>query len=233
MIRGDNVDLVLHVARRLGHLVERVVFLGGAATGLLITDPGAPPPRPTKDVDVVIEVASTVEYMGQLRDELRSLGFNEDTEEGAPLCRWIIEDVKVDVMPTSGDVLGFTNRWYGAALAHAVRFEVATGLAVRLVTAPYFLATNLEAFSGRGADDFAASHDLEDFLAVVDGRPGIEGEVARADAEVRCYLAQKIGELLEDTRFLDALPGHLPGDIASQARLPSLTDRLRRLATMV
>ncbi len=35
----NNLEMVLHVARKLGALLERVVFLGGSATGLLITDP--------------------------------------------------------------------------------------------------------------------------------------------------------------------------------------------------
>jgi hypothetical protein len=34
------------------------VFVGGATLGLWITDPAAPEPRPTKDVDLIVEVAS-------------------------------------------------------------------------------------------------------------------------------------------------------------------------------
>ena len=228
---GRNVELVRRVAGRLGPLVDRVVFLGGAATCLLVTDPGAAPPRPTRDVDVVIEVASTVEYMGKLSDELRAIGFHEDAEEGAPLCRWMVEGIKVDVMPTSGSILGFTNRWYGAALAHAVRVSLPGGQTIRLVSGPHFLATKLEAFAGRGQGDHAASHDLEDLVAVVDGRPEIEEEIAAAEVELRSYLAEKIGELLADPAFMDALPGHLPGDPASQARLPLLVARIGRIAT--
>lgn len=227
---GQNLDLVRQVATRLGPFVERVVFLGGAAAGLQITDPAAPAPRPTKDVDVVVEVASTAEYLGALRDELRGLGFSEDTEEGAPLCRWTVDGVKVDVMPTRGGVLGFTNRWYEAALAHATRFALPGGPTIRLVTAPCFLATKLEAFRGRGAGDFAASHDLEDFIAVLDGRATVEDEVLAAADDVRAYLAETLAALLTEPGFLDALPGHLAGDPGSQARLPALVARIRRLA---
>ena len=36
---GDaNLAMVKYVAERLGPLLQKVVFLGGAATGLLITD---------------------------------------------------------------------------------------------------------------------------------------------------------------------------------------------------
>ena len=43
-------------------------------------------------------------------------GFTEDTDEDAPPCRWVVR-IKVDVMPTRLDVLGFTNRWYAPAMA--------------------------------------------------------------------------------------------------------------------
>lgn len=53
-----NIELINTVAKRLGPLLDRVVFLGGAATGLLITDTAAPDVRPTLDVDVVVEISS-------------------------------------------------------------------------------------------------------------------------------------------------------------------------------
>lgn len=53
---NENIERLCLVASRLGPLREQVVFLGGATTALLVTDPAAPAPRPTKDVDVIIEV---------------------------------------------------------------------------------------------------------------------------------------------------------------------------------
>jgi hypothetical protein len=41
------------VADRLGPTREELVFVGGMVRSLLITDPGAPPARPTDDIDVV------------------------------------------------------------------------------------------------------------------------------------------------------------------------------------
>jgi len=40
MVRAveSNLEMIRHVAKRLGDLRDRVVFLGGAATALLITD---------------------------------------------------------------------------------------------------------------------------------------------------------------------------------------------------
>jgi hypothetical protein len=57
-----NLAMIRHVAGRLGNLRERVVFLGGAATALLITDSAAPDVRVTTDVDVIVEIASRGDY---------------------------------------------------------------------------------------------------------------------------------------------------------------------------
>lgn len=70
-------DLLIAAATRLGRLRERVVFVGGATTELLVTDPGAAEARATNDVDVIVEVATHAEYVGALRDELVALGFRE------------------------------------------------------------------------------------------------------------------------------------------------------------
>jgi hypothetical protein len=44
------------------------------------------------------------------------------------------------------------------------------GQKIRVITAPFFLGTKMEAFRGRGRMDFQASHDLKDFVAVIEGR---------------------------------------------------------------
>ena len=99
------------VARGLGSLRSEVVFVGGITTGLLVTDPGAPTARPTTDVDLIIEVSSTIEYQTKLRKRLRQRGFREDSRENAPLCRWLLGPIAVDVMPVRKGVLGFSNVW--------------------------------------------------------------------------------------------------------------------------
>jgi hypothetical protein len=40
-----------------------------------------------------------------------------------------------------------------------------------------FVATKFEAFHGRGNNDHLASHDLEDIITVVDGRPELMGNL--------------------------------------------------------
>lgn len=224
-----SVDLVARVAVRLAELREHVVFVGGAIRGLLITDPAAPPERVTDDVDVIVEVATRAEYW-RINERLRALGFREDTTQGAPICRWVIERIHVDVMPTSGEILGFRNRWYAAAVASSIEV-VAAGERIRIVDAPHFCATKLDAFADRGGRDYL-HHDIEDLIAVVDGRAELLGELQLVGRDVRRYVAFEVRELLETPAFLEAVPGHLPGDSASQARLPLILDRLRTIAAL-
>jgi hypothetical protein len=111
-----NVSLLERAAAQLGEaLLEQLVFVGGAVAGVLITDPAMPEIRPTQDVDVICRVIARSDYH-QLGSQLRQRGFQEDCRPGAPLCRWCMEDLVLDLMPTQGEILGFSNRWYPLAL---------------------------------------------------------------------------------------------------------------------
>lgn len=52
-------------------------------------------------------------------------------------------------MPTDERILGFSNRWYKPAMENAQSVQLASNLTIRVVTAPLFLGTKLEAFKGR------------------------------------------------------------------------------------
>jgi hypothetical protein len=222
-----NVALLERAAEHLGDaLLGQLVFVGGAVAGVLITDPAMPDIRPTQDVDVVCRVIARAEYH-KLEKQLRQRGFEEDTRPGAPLCRWCIEEIILDLMPTQGDILGFANRWYPLAVDTAHIHPLPSGRSIQLVTAPVFLATKLEAFHGRGMGNHRFSHDLEDLMAVLDGRDSLLEECRQSPPELQSYLSERIAALLATPAFLDALPGFLAGDAASQQRLPDLEEKLR------
>ena len=185
--------------------------------------------RPTTDVDVIAEVYSYAEY-DALSDRLRELGLTEDNREDAPTCRWRHGSLAIDVMPVDGAVLGFANRWYQPAMETAERVDLA-GLTLRCITPVYFVATKLEAFHGRGDGDYSASHDLEDAIAVVDGRPELVDEILGARQDVRGYIRETFAKLLGTRDFVDALLGFLLPDEANQARLSVLRARLEALAS--
>ena len=228
----DSLQAIQLVAARLGSLIDRVVFLGGAVAGLLVTDPDASKPRPTRDVDIVVAVA-WLEYHaeGGLRAQLLERGFREVLDEGV-ICRWSIDGVSVDIMDATGQLFGFTNRWYLSSFAEARNHDIGDGLTIRLISPACFLATKLAAFADRGEGDFQASRDIEDIVSVVNGRATIEEDVRDSPADVRGYVAIEIRRLLATTAFVDALPCHLSGDLASQELLTHVLDHLRKLASL-
>jgi hypothetical protein len=162
----------------------------------------------------------------------REAGFRHDRSPEAPVCRWTVGAALVDIMPTDERVLGFGNRWYPEAINTAEPFTLPIGGTIKVITAPFFLATKLEAFGGRGCGDYYASHDLEDIVALIDGRPELVGEIAASAGNLRDFLTTQIGSLLDEAAFLQALPGHLPGDEAGQGRVPMVTDRMRQIAAL-
>ena len=113
----QNIQRIIAVASQLGELAQEVVFAGGAATGLLVTDPAIPDVRPTIDVDVIVEVISHADYF-RLQERLREKGFGESMEEEV-ICRWKYKEILLDVMPTDERILGFSNRWYAEAFRNA------------------------------------------------------------------------------------------------------------------
>jgi len=228
MKRDPNFALTEGVARQLGPLLPEFVFVGGCATGLLITDTGSAPVRITRDVDVIVKLSSYQEYM-QLTGRLKGLGFKEDNSEGAPLCRWVIDDMRLDVMPTASAILGFANRWYADAIQASRELELAPGLKIRLVTSPFFLATKLEAFLTRGQGDVYTSHDLEDVIAVIDGRSELVEEIEASSHEVKRYLVDQFSALLANNEFAFSLPGHFLPDDISQGRVGFVLSRLRAM----
>jgi hypothetical protein len=227
-----NIALLERAAEQLGDaLIDQLVFVGGAVAGALITDPAMPDIRPTQDVDVICRVIARADFY-QLGMQLRERGFQEDARPGAPLCRWWIEEIILDLMPIQGEVLGFSNRWYPLAVESAQLHVLPSGRSIWMVTAPAFLATKLEAFHGRGQGNFRISHDLEDLMAVVDGRESLLEECRLSPLELRNALAAEFKVLLATPSFIEALPAFLPGDQASQQRLPELLQTLVSIAAL-
>jgi predicted nucleotidyltransferase len=218
------------VADALGPLLHEVVFVGGATVDLLVTDRASGPPRFTEDIDVIVRVATRADYYERVETSLRARGFKPDMREDAPICRWVLADLTIDVMPTDQTILGFSNRWYEDGITHAVVNAVAEGVTIRVLSAPLFIATKLEAFKGRGHGDYLASADIEDIVRVVDGRPELAGELSDCHQELREYLRAEFVRLLDDDEFLDALPAHMLGDAVSQARAELVLDRLRTMS---
>jgi len=226
-----SIDLLERAASALGPLLDEVVFVGGATIVIWITDPAAPPPRPTLDVDVVVEVTTRLGYE-RFSERMRARGLNEDASSHL-ICRWrhAETDLVLDAMPADPSILGFANRWQSAALPRAPHRSLASGATIRAATPPYLVATKLEAFAGRGGGDVLASHDLEDVIALLDGRDELVAEIELAPPELRAFVSEQLTDVRDNPRLLDALYGWLPSDAESQSRATDVL--LPRLDTLI
>ncbi|MCH7975100.1 MAG: nucleotidyl transferase AbiEii/AbiGii toxin family protein [Bacteroidetes bacterium] len=233
-INAPGPQEIAKISQHMKGLAEQVVFLGGAVVPLLVTDPLIMRFRETLDVDLIIKLASRMAHV-ELEEKLRDLHFTHDTSPGAPICRWRIEGIRVDIMPIDESILGFSNRWYPFAFDTAVPIQFPDGPPIRVISPVAFIATKLEAFrspSREYHDDYFASHDLEDLLTVIDGRVELNGEIATSSADVRTYLSTGIKRLLEEPDFRDALPGHVETGPTNAARTAMLLEQLEQLANL-
>lgn len=222
-----NLELLRAMALALGPLRERLAFVGGCATGLLLTNPAAAEVRPTEDVDAIIEVASLAGYHA-LQPLLAERGFKQTMADNSPPFRWFWNRMQLDLVPLDEHVLGFANRWYRPGFAAAVTTEIAPGLLLRHLDAPHFLATKFEAFNDRGGLDVYLSHDLEDIITVIDGRDELVDELRQAKAPLRRHVVEQTKALLAHSEMANALPGI----VAQPIRAGIVLQRLQHIASL-
>lgn len=225
-----NPGLLAKVAQKLDPLGLNYAFVGGSIVEFLLDRPDLSPMRPTFDLDIIVEVMANRRY-SDLEAILRQAGFEHDMTPGAPRCRWRLDGLIVDVMPTEDALLGINTAWFAEALATAKPRRL-LGVDVPMISAVAFLATKLAAFGDRGEGDYYGSHDLEDIITVIDGRGALVAEIADAAPGLRGYVVAKIKALVVEPAFQEALAGHLPSDDASQNRLPMLRRRLASIGAL-
>ncbi len=206
-----NIAMLETAATAIEEILEDVAFVGGATVELWITDPAAPEFRPTKDVDVIVEITNRSAYY-RLEEKLRELGFQNEQQEGV-ICRFRQSETNLilDVMPTEASILGFENRWLRESFPHAVARELPSGRQVKVVTPAYLMATKLEAFRSRGKGDLYGSKDFEDLIRLLDGREELVGELADADDEVRSFVVDELARLSGHQDFDAAAEGAIGG----------------------
>jgi hypothetical protein len=225
MAEDPNLSVVSLVAHALGPARTDFMLVGGCAVGLLVTEQGRPSVRQTIDVDLVAEVTTLNDYYESL-GKLKNSGFTEDQSDDH-MCRLKKGNLIVDVMPTQ-EVLGHSvNRWYADAIKAAQEVTLPSGETINVISAPFFIATKLESFNGRGNGDFL-HHDMEDILNIIDGREELLGEVASADEAVRDFIRDEIDGYLANESFVDQLEWVFP-----QGRSAVVLRRLRELGGLL
>ena len=193
------------VANALDTLNEKIVFVGGATISLY-PDRQVFEVRPTDDVDVIIEILN-YQNRAEIEERLRAIGFSHDIESGV-ICRFKIQGIIVDIMPTNDPSIGFSNKWYPDGFNQAVDFTVDEQCTVKILSAPYFIATKLEAFKGRGQNDGRTSQDFEDIIYVLENRESIWEEMNNSSEAVKNYLRTEFQNLLNNPNHFEWIDGH-------------------------
>lgn len=202
------------------------VFAGGGIVQFLITDLAAPATSMTKDIDAVIEIASYGDY-AEIEEALRVAGFKQSFQDKAAIVAWYWKGRRVDILPHKPfPLIPTTNRWFPWVLDDAVRYEIIPDQFAWIASPPSFLATKFEAFFSRGGGDYVQSKDIEDILAVVDGRVELAGEIEGAEREVSLFLRRCFSDLLTSRAFMDSLQYLIPDD----QREAVVMDRLKKIS---
>lgn len=228
-MKAMNLEVIQQVANQLAQLDVPYALAGGVAVYFLLDNPNLVDVRPTDDIDAIAAVVTRIDYT-RLEERLRTMGFENDVSKNAPPCRYIWNGTKVDVMPAKDETGRFSDRWFLHAVQTAKTCKLES-VVVRVISAPCLIATKLTAFKNRGRHDFF-HHDIEDIVTVIDGRHSVVQEVFEETTDLKMFISQKFRDMLNNQLFVDSLPGHLPGDFASQQRLPLVMGRFDEIASL-
>ena len=206
----SNIAMIEKIANALGDLKEKVVFVGGSVAELYADFPEVSDIRPTIDVDCFLELHSYLNY-SKLEEELRSLGFKDDTTQGAPICRKIYQGIKVDFMPDDANVLGFSNRWYADGIKNKKESILPNNTSIYILSIEYYLATKFEALNSRGGADIRGSHDWEDIVYIMNNCAGLADAIKQCnDSQLVEYLQKQYLKLLNNNNIREIILSSLP-----------------------
>jgi predicted nucleotidyltransferase len=225
MSAHTNILRIKTVHDALGSLKDEVVFVGGATVSLYAER--AEEIRPTDDVDILLEIWTYKDYAA-VEEQLLKLGFVND-QFSRVICRFTIQEITVDIMPTGENVLGFSNKWYPEeGYKNALKYRIDEARVIKILAAPYFIATKLEAFNNRGKNDGRTSTDFEDIVFVLENRFSIWEELNVAPDDVKNYLKDVLRQLLKTPHFEEWINSH-----AGFGSPPATTYIINKLAEFI
>ena len=203
--KAQCIKAIETIARALGDLNDHVVYVGGAVAGLYIDDPGAPEARPTKDIDIVVEIASTY-HLEELRQKLAERGIHFASDEKV-VCRFTYQNILLDVMGTKEVGWAPANPWFKDGFVHAHVYCL-DEVDIKIMPLSYYLAAKFTAFKNRGGDP-RTSHDFEDVVYILDNRTTLVADILESDDNVKSFLISEFNAMLTDAILQEAVLAHL------------------------
>ena len=76
-------------------------------------------------------------------------------------------------MPADDESIGFKNKRYPPGYRNAIDYKIDQRVTIKILNAPYFIATKIEVFKGRGKSDGRTSKDFEDIIFILENRKNI------------------------------------------------------------
>ncbi|MDD4737096.1 MAG: hypothetical protein PHP44_13445 [Kiritimatiellae bacterium] len=216
-MRAVNEKGISTVVRSMKEIGVPFALIGGSALPYLL-DP-AYIHRPTNDVDVVVEVTTRMAYSNVER-KLERAGFHHDMA-GGPRCRWLLDDITVDVLPTSPNAAEFGSVWFEEAMSALESVTARDETEFHVIGPAHLLAAKLDAFFDRGVGDFQQSKDLEDIVSLVEGCSRLFPALEIGSVALRRHVSGRIQHILASPDFRGLLPGliHQPAPPGAYERV--------------
>lgn len=199
-----NEGIIKKVAVALGEINGRVVYVGGAVVSLYANDPAADDVRPTKDIDIFLEIVSYGK-LAKLQEDLAAKGFFPAQDEDV-MCRFKYNDILLDVMSTEEIGWAPADKWFKPGLGHLSEVQI-EGQNIKILHLSYFLATKFTAFHDRKENPRTSRH-FEDIVYVLDNRINLVEEILSSPDDVKNYLVQEFQEILKE-EYQEPILGHL------------------------
>ena len=222
-----NLKVVEKIASALGALNKDMVYVGGAVVSLYITDEGAEQPRPTKDIDISVQI-STYTQMDILREKLAAKKIYPAPTETV-IYRYSYEDILIDFIPYEATSLGPTNSWLKPGFVKAYPIKIGDS-EIKILPVSLFLATKWEAFKNRGNDP-RMSHDFEDIIYIIDNNLKVVDDVINADEEVQRFLKEMSKEILFHSSCNEIIECHI-NPFTMQERRKLIVEKLEEILNL-
>jgi hypothetical protein len=126
------------------------------------------------------------------------------------ICRYKIQGITVDIMPTHPEAIGFSNIWYPEGFQTAIDYPLDKDSDIKIFSLPYFVASKWEAFKGRGTD-FRTSTDFEDLVYIFENVGDFEEQMKVSPIHLRTYLGNEFEAVIDRDDFEEGLYAHLSG----------------------
>lgn len=209
-----NLKVVEKVAISLEELNKDVIYVGGAVVSLYVTDEGAEQPRPTKDIDISVQI-STYSQMDELREKLALKNIYPAPTEKI-MYRYSYEDILIDFIPFEETPLGPTNSWLKPGFEKAYPINIGN-IEIKILPVSLFLATKWEAFKSRGSDP-RTSHDFEDIIYIIDNNLEVVKDIRQANKDVQEFLKEMGNEILNHPSQNEIIECHINPYTAEERR---------------